>query len=286
MSLPSPAVLHGRRIGLSVSPSPDLRRLALPGDAVETALEGLVEAVLTAGGTLAYGGHLNPGGHADVILPAVRRLGAGPQPALRVYLAWTEHQDLDDRQLAERLAAGPYTQVLCLDPAGKVIPDPEATRAAVPPDEPDPDVTHDALTAMRRTMAEETDCRVLVGGRRSGFSGAMPGLAEEALCTVRAGTPLYLAAGLGGVTADIARAFGVDACDWLPPDDGPDAPGGPGDARPNPWREALAAQRTSAGRAGVPNGLTDGENRQLAAARSPQEIADLVVRGTARLTSP
>jgi hypothetical protein len=48
----------------------------------------------------------------------------------------------------------------------------------------------------------------------------MPGPVEEALLTLDAGCALFPAAGLGGVTADIARERGVDACAWVPPHGG------------------------------------------------------------------
>ena len=45
-----------------------------------------------------------------------------------------------------------------------------------------------SLTAMRQTMLKETSGRVVLGGKVEGYLGSMPGIAEEALLTLRAGT--------------------------------------------------------------------------------------------------
>jgi SLOG-like protein len=40
-------------------------------------------------------------------------------------------------------------------------------------------------------------------GRRKGLQGNLPGVVEEALISLDAGQPIYLAGGFGGVTMDI-----------------------------------------------------------------------------------
>jgi SLOG cluster2 len=81
----------------------------------------------------------------------------------------------------------------------------------------DPAMRRRALTGMRRYMATHTQGRVLLGGKRSGFQGEIPGLMEEALISLEHRHPVYLAGGFGGVTADIVQALGVDDGAWLPP---------------------------------------------------------------------
>jgi hypothetical protein len=132
---------------------------------------------------------------------------------------------------------------------------------------------------MRRYMAMHTQGRVLLGGTRNRFQGPIPGLMEEALISLEHAHPIYLAGGFGGATADIAQALGVDDGAWLPPR--ADAP------RPDPrWEDgrarlrALAAQRRWTG---LNNGLSDDENRRLAASHRPSDIAALVSLGLGRL---
>ena len=61
-----------------------------------------------------------------------------------------------------------------------------------------------ALTAMRRTMAERTDFRVLLGGKTGSVDGRYVGLAEEALMHLELGKPIYLLGYLGGSAHKLA----------------------------------------------------------------------------------
>jgi hypothetical protein len=115
-------------------------------------------------------------------------------------------------------------------------------------------------------MAASTSGRILLGGRREGFQGEMPGLLEEAVFAVENGQPLYLAGGFGGITFDIAVALGVYDGKWLPPvTNSSDT-----DER---IRRGLArlteAAKTSGGKS-LANGLTQEDNLCLAPARSPR----------------
>jgi hypothetical protein len=51
---------------------------------------------------------------------------------------------------------------------------------------------------MREAMCQDTDARIMMGGRVSGHQGKYPGLLEEAYLTLCAGKPLYLVGGFGG----------------------------------------------------------------------------------------
>ena len=58
-----------------------------------------------------------------------------------------------------------------------------------------------SLLKMRRQMEAETDARVILGGRLSGFSGFMPGVIEEFIQSAMAGHPIYLLGGFGGAAS-------------------------------------------------------------------------------------
>ncbi|MFF2125398.1 hypothetical protein ACFVW1_08335 [Streptomyces olivochromogenes] len=275
-SLP-PDTLKGRTLALSVSQSPDLARLGLSEEQLRLTLGEITRLVLGAGGHLAYGGHLGPGGYTPALTAEAARHGRGDQPLL-VCLAWPEHRGVPLSELRARLVLGRAGRAVCLDPAGRET-DPAAGRGE--PAEPvDPGLARTSLTAMRRYMRDHTDGRLLVGGRRAGFQGELPGLLEEALLSLDPGDPrpLYPAAGFGGVTVDIVRALGIDDCAWLPAD--PDA--APDDPR---LLSGLERLRARAAASWPPNGLTQEENRRLAASRSPGEVAELVTLGLGRLAS-
>jgi hypothetical protein len=174
--------------------------------------------------------------------------------------------------------------MVCLDIDGGVVNYMEGRQEA-PERVEDPDIRMRALTSLRRFMSTRIRGRVLLGGKRHGFQGEIPGLMEEALISLQAAQPLFLAGGFGGVTIDILRALDVDQLEWLPPRS-------EGVAEDPRLLEGFRRLRASA-RAStftdtheiLRNGLTEAENHVLAASHRPSHIATLVSLGLGRLAN-
>src|SRR5437660_43927 len=202
-----PEALNGIRIAISVSESPDLMRLGLVETHFQLALAEIARSVLVSGGKLAYGGHLDPDGYTAMLIKELHRYSRRDRP-LRIYLAWQEHRKLAraefDKQVEELGLSG---EIVCLDLKGKPVP--WANGRGVDP-EPVTDATErmQALSALRAHMAQHESGRVVIGGKRTGFEGTMPGVLEEAFTSVANGQPLYVAGGFGGVALDIAMRVG------------------------------------------------------------------------------
>jgi hypothetical protein len=277
LDLLSPNALAGVRIGISVSESPDLARLGLFEVHLRLAVAEIARCILVSGGTLAYGGYLAPEGYTSFLLKELHKYSRRDRPLL-VCLAWQEHRELALSEIeASRQDLGLYGRIVCLDPEGQEV-DPREGRGEAPLAIDNSQVRTRALTGLRRYLCSQTQGRVLIGGKRDSFQGEFPGLIEEALLSMEARQPLYLAGGFGGVTADIAKALGVDDGAWLPrrldePAENPRLL--TGIARLG----ALTRVKTWAG---LDNGLTDGENRRLAASHRPSDIAALVSVGLGR----
>lgn len=269
-------MLVGMRVGVSVSGTPDLGRLGHAESHLRRTLGAVTRQVFVAGGTLAYGGHLESTGYTNFLASELERYGAGGRPLL-VCLPWSEHRSLTLSELRKRAALVPWTVVyLSLDGTEMSASDGRGEEA-VP--ESDPTVRRIGLTAMRRYVAGRTNGQVLIGGKRDGFSGEIPGTMEEALIALESRNPLYLAAGFGGATLDIVRALGVDDCEWFPPFDG-ERPTNP---RFDNGLERLRSVARSESWKGLNNGLTDEQNRRLAASYRPDEVAALVSLGLGRV---
>jgi hypothetical protein len=275
--LPS-EVLRGARIAISVSESPDLDRLGLREIHFRLALGEIARCVLVSGGTLAYGGYLRREGYTTFLIQELQKYGRRDSPLL-ICLAWQEHRELKLSELAKREdELGLLGRIVCLDPDGQEV-DPAQDRNEDAQPVADPALRRRALTGMRRYMATRTQGRALIGGKRKDFQGEIPGLMEEALISLENGHPVFLAGGFGGVTADIARALGVDDGAWLPP--ATDAP--EPDPRWTDGRARLAALAARPNWAGLKNGLDEAENGRLAASHRPSDIAALVSLGLGRL---
>jgi len=273
-----PDALRDVRVGISVSESPDIGRLGLLETHFKLALGEIARVVLVGGGLLAYGGHLGRDGYTTFLVQEIERWNRHDEPLL-VCLAWSVHRatslsDLERFKRNLRLLG----RVICLDPDGAEV-DCRAGREESPVPIEEPNERKRALTGMRRYMQRNTSARVFLGGRRSGFEGKIPGLMEEALLALEADQPIYLAGGFGGITLDIIRALGVDDGSWLPAASNAEAL----DERMNDGYGMLASHAARPQWRGLKNGLSEEENRRLAATHRPSEIATLVSLGIGRL---
>lgn len=265
-----PDALAGLSVGLSVSTSPDLARLGLHESHVELTLGEIARVVILGGGRLVYGGHLEPGGYTAFLQGELEKYGR-PR-CLLVCLPWPVHRELalDELQRAEAtLDLKGEIEYLTVDgtPGAR-----DADRGAAPVPVDDPALRAAALTAMRRHVTGVCHARVLVGGRRDRFQGEMPGVIEEAILSIRAAQPIFLAGGFGGATHDAAAALGLPVEGW------------PRLARERgPWLDTLTDAAGEANYDLTSNGLTAAENRRLSATHRPSDIATLVAVGLGRL---
>lgn len=280
MSEPLPTERLGRRrLVLSMSDSPDLRRLGLTDTHIRLVLGEVARAVLIAGGTLAYGGDLRIGGFTEYLMTEVQRYGPLDYPALLIALAWQNHREMTLSDLDEkRRYLEDVADIVFLDPHGNEVEPEEGRgpeRAAVDDGDRAP-----ALSAMRRFLESKADARLAIGGKREGFQGRVPGLMEELLFALEGSNPIYFAGGFGGATMDVARLVGAGDTAWFPPQPPP------ADSR---YAKGLAQISDVTGRAGwsLPdNGLDTGQNDRLIASPRPSEIASLVTLGLHRRLHP
>ncbi len=272
-----PNALTGIRLGISVSDSPDLARLGLLETHFCLALGEIARCVLVSGGHLTYGGHLQPDGYTVFLIHELYRYSRRDRP-LRICLAWPEHRKLSVSAIKEQQKAlGLYGKFDFLDQTGQVI-DPYENRAEESTPETNEQACKASLTAMRFYMADNTDARVFIGGKRQGFQGDLPGVVEEALITLKYKQPIYLAGGFGGVTTGIIQALDVDDGSWLPEM----SDGDPQDERTLKGLNMLTDFPKRKDWTGLDNGLNDEENRRLAASHRPSEIAALISLGLGR----
>lgn len=276
--LPADA-LHGKQLGLSVSDSPDLDRLGLLDAHFRMTLGELARTVIIAGGSLYYGGHLQRGGITNFLIEELYRYGRRDRP-LKVCLAWTVHRGMTSEQIAKQKdLLGLFGEIHFLSPEGDKLDGPVDEPVI---EDPSSEECARSLTGLRTYMTANTSARIVIGGKRAGFQGVMPGIFEEVLFALERRQPLYLAGGFGGATLDIIRTLRPDYAEWFPSaHDGPEP-----DKRLLKGLKKIEKTVAAAGWDGFENGLSEDENRLLAASYRPSEIAALVGKGMGRLLPP
>lgn len=271
-----PDALRGKQLGLSVSDSPDLDRLGLLDTHFRMTLGELARTVIIAGGSLFYGGHLQPDGITSFLIEELHRYSRRDRP-LKVCLAWTVHRAMSQDQIAEQKELlGLFGEIHFLSRDGDRLDGPINEPVI---DDPSADERARSLTGLRTYMAANTSARIVIGGKRAGFQGDMPGILEEVLFALERKQPLYLAGGFGGAALDAIRSLRPSYAEWFPP--AQDAPAQ--DERLLKGLERIEEAVSAAQWDGFENGLSEDENRLLAASYRPSEIAALVGKGMGRL---
>ena len=273
--LPSNA-LENKCLGISVSESPDLDRLGLLDIHFQMMLGELVRTVIISGGSLYYGGDLRSKGITAFLVEELHRYGRRDR-SLKVCLAWSVHQSMSAEQIAEqKKILGLFGEIYFLSPDGRRINDLDNK---LPPQTFSLEESAASLSGLRVFMADNTDARIVLGGKREDFKGRMPGIFEEVLLSLERRQALYLVGGFGGATFDVIQTLRPTCAEWLPPlSDNP-----PLDERVSKGLEKISETAIAMKWDGYENGLSDEENSLLSASYRPSEVAALVGRGLGKL---
>jgi hypothetical protein len=254
-------------IGISISDSPDLAELGLGARHLEDAMTRVARHVLAAGGTLMYGGDLRKGGFTELLFEfaATYKMPGASRFTVVNVLAWPVHVAMHREMLSSTIdAIEPWGTVVFLGLSGRQISKEQALMANRK--RPTQQEWTAGLTSMRRWLTRKCDARVLLGGRVSEYKGLMPGIAEEALLSIKSKKPTYLAGGFGGCASDILNMMEIDGR-------------GPVSRSPD-WkgRETFRSFQSD----DLHDGLEFDERRTLASTRHVDEIVALLMIGLGR----
>jgi hypothetical protein len=236
-----------RLIAISVSDSPDLDVLGLMDGDNTRVLNAILTPLIYRGARIAYGGRIKPPSRTNYTTELCMQYSAayrrGGEPVnLRPYVHYLRDNDARREGVEElfahalrlgefselRVLRGPST-IATLLPTGSIVEVYADGRSLGAYRSADAFLGVDAiakvfgkptgrdeLADMRKAMAEETNARIIVGGRVGGTVGGASGIAAEAIETLAAGKPLLPLGGLGGASRDIAATLGlIDEADRI-----------------------------------------------------------------------
>lgn len=263
-------VLGQKTVAISISESSDMPALGLDDEHLRDAMAEIARHLLALGARLIYGGDLRQHGFSDLLFELVARhrrdVDEGDNhTGVTNYLAWPVHILQAVAELETEIAkVEDSAELVCLRIDGSELPIEE--RRGLPSQVPTEQEWADGLTSMRITMMSDSDARIFVGGRVKGYKGTMPGIAEEALISLKAGKPIFLVGGFGGCTRDIAETLAL--------------------IQPRTTSIPAWAHRTefaSFTAVNLNNGLTDEENATLAYTPHVDQAITLILRGMMQL---
>ena len=214
-------LLSGKRVLISVSESGDSIRHGLTEDHLNAALMEISRQILVRGAVLEYGGHLGSEGYTVALFDMARKHNAtsGLPPAERIIndVGWPlPLEKLSDSDRAKYQRQARFRRIR--RPDGVEHLDPETfleEPSFFPANTPERRYAWArGMTEMRRFQAEQSGAvaRIVIGGKtgptvtatqdgaksEKWYSGRIPGVIEEVLCSLRAGQPVFLVGAFGG----------------------------------------------------------------------------------------
>ncbi len=164
--------------------------------------------ILREGGKLVLGHRWKLGGVMHHLAARARDLGKWrgdyfnqpAAPSIINLLAWPDQPPKDDSTATDLIEAG-ILEIRQVEAEGI------DTSAISPRSDEAVFCRCRSLTAMRKQLTQLTDVQLCLGGGKNKPERRLPGVLEEAILTIRASKPLYLASALGGVSKLIADAL-------------------------------------------------------------------------------
>ncbi|MEZ9494933.1 TIR domain-containing protein [Vibrio splendidus] len=198
------------KLGVSIS-EPDIlemHHLGISNTYLQQVSQSLAQHTLFKRGSLVYGGDLRPTGFTEFIFDEALIV----QDRMRTsnvkvfnYLAWPIYLQ-NEEQLCEWKSTYQDIAKFELVPAPSEADKLVDTDEFLPPNSiPNKILWSRSLTNMRERLVENTDARVCIGGRLSGYKGCCPGVLEEILISIEANQPVFLLGAFGGAVSRVCK---------------------------------------------------------------------------------
>jgi len=214
--------LAGCTINISISESDDSSKRGFPEWQVNRVTLQVAAALFGQGCSVIFGHDWREDGVMEAVYSFARQMQPSvplspdtaafeQQPEMRNLLPWPDNPYLSKHDL-ERLSS-----TLRVEPAGlpEELRDHDDWARGAPENAPLYQyVRARGLTLLRHRLTDESDARLCIGGRSSSSAGRYPGVIEEALLSLEAKKPLFLAGCLGGAAAELVEA--LDGNSMLP----------------------------------------------------------------------
>jgi hypothetical protein len=296
--------LTRRKIAVSLSESGDEAHygfdlLHLDREAIE-----ISRYLLLAGATICYGGHLGDKGYTKALFELVRSHPVetmAPIERIHNYVGWP--LPLSVAEKSEYKSDAKFKRIGRPDGLSEVD-DPafvEKVESFIPPSGAlNRYAWACGMTEMREVQTRDVEARVVLGGKTGPtttaqpdggrqikwYNGRIPGVLEEVLCSMKAEQPVYLVGGFGGcarLVADVLQGKSRKELTWDFQKNAPDASEMQKlyESRGPKWwsYQDMDDFIRDKGIAGLNNGLSPDENRELFETGNTETIVTLILKG-------
>ena len=191
--------LHNCNIAISISESDNLIELGLSKECIDDLMVEITRHLLISKAKMVYGGDLRQMGYTELFKDLAFQYGAFEKSRNDVmyftdFVAWPLYtlipEDTHDDYRHSRV------DLKFVDPV--VFPNIDVSKFLCPDSTENLYIWAENLTMMREEMESITSCRIIAGGKTSGFKGKMAGILEEFVIARRKGHPVYIVGGYGG----------------------------------------------------------------------------------------
>lgn len=198
--------LHNINIAISISESDNLIELGLSKECIDDLMVEITRHLLISKAKMVYGGDLRQMGYTELFKDLAFQYGAFEKSRNDVmyftdFVAWPLYtlipEDTHDDYRHSRV------DLKFVDPVK--FPNIDVSKFLCPDSTDNQYIWAENLTKMREEMEKITSCRIIAGGKTSGFKGKMAGVLEEFIIARRKGHPVYIVGGYGGCAQLLAE---------------------------------------------------------------------------------
>jgi hypothetical protein len=202
--------LQGKRIAISFSESEELEQLGISDQRLKDISIEIARYLIVNGATLLYGGDLRNGGFTKLCseLSFQYKYLSDEQSLFINYFSFpnskiVSHNEgaIFEKQEMEAIILNPPKHLGKIDTERKYDPFKNLDERFV---------FSECFADMRIIIANESDARILIGGKQINFLGYIPGIIEEAYQSLKANKPIFLLGGFGGATKSLIRVITGD----------------------------------------------------------------------------
>jgi SLOG cluster2 len=199
--------LHGKRIAISVSENEELEQLGLSDQHLKDISIEIARYLIVNGATMLYGGDLRDKGYTRIFseLSYQYKFLSDKERRFVNYFPFPNYLkvSMDDRANFVKQQVEP--KIISIP---KHLGNVDTERKFEPfKSVEDRFIYSECFADMRIIMANESDARILLGGKQKKYLGYFPGIIEEAFQTLQANKPIYLLGGFGGAAKSLIKVI-------------------------------------------------------------------------------